>query len=74
VSSAEVLLHCRCGWSRNALTDRRVAVVVPALNEAQSIGALVRSMPWHLIRECVVLGTIPSLNEELELGSYFVSA
>jgi glycosyltransferase involved in cell wall biosynthesis len=30
-------------------------VVIPALNEAQSIGALVRSMPWHLIGECVVV-------------------
>jgi len=37
------------------LTDPRVAVVVPALNEAQSIGALVRSMPWHLIKECIVV-------------------
>ena len=37
------------------MTDPRVAVVVPALNEAQSIGALVLSMPWHLIRECIVV-------------------
>jgi glycosyltransferase involved in cell wall biosynthesis len=37
------------------LTDARVAVVIPALNEAQSIGPLVRSMPWHLIRECIVV-------------------
>ncbi len=42
-------------WSHSALTDARVAVVIPALNEAESIGPLVRAMPWHLIAECIVV-------------------
>jgi glycosyltransferase involved in cell wall biosynthesis len=32
-----------------------VSVVIPALNEAESIGAVVREMPWSLIRECIVV-------------------
>jgi glycosyltransferase involved in cell wall biosynthesis len=32
-----------------------VSVVIPALNEAESIGAVVGEMPWHLIRECIVV-------------------
>lgn len=35
--------------------NARVAVVIPALNEAQSIGAMVRMMPWELITECIVV-------------------
>jgi len=34
---------------------RRVSVVIPALNEAESIGSVVRSMPWHEIEECIVV-------------------
>jgi glycosyltransferase involved in cell wall biosynthesis len=30
-------------------------VVIPALNEVESIGPLVSAMPWHLIAECVVV-------------------
>ena len=33
----------------------RVSVIIPALNEAESIGQVVRSMPWHLIAECIVV-------------------
>lgn len=32
-----------------------VSVVIPALNEAESIAAVVREMPWNLIRECIVV-------------------
>jgi glycosyltransferase involved in cell wall biosynthesis len=32
-----------------------VSVVIPALNEAESIAAVVREMPWALIRECIVV-------------------
>jgi glycosyltransferase involved in cell wall biosynthesis len=31
-----------------------VSVVIPALNEAENIGAVVRELPWGLILECVV--------------------
>lgn len=34
---------------------RRVSVVIPALNEAESIGSVVRSMPWGEIAECIVV-------------------
>ena len=30
-------------------------MVIPALNEAESIAAVVREMPWGLIRECIVV-------------------
>ena len=33
----------------------RVSVIIPALNEAESIGHVVRSMPWPLIAECIVV-------------------
>ncbi len=32
-----------------------VSVVIPALNEAESIGTVVRSMPWGSIDECIVV-------------------
>ena len=32
-----------------------LSVVIPALNEAESIGAVVRSMPWESIDECIVV-------------------
>src|ERR1700712_3512647 len=32
-----------------------LSIVVPALNEAESIGEVVASMPWHLIAECIVV-------------------
>ena len=33
----------------------RVSVVIPALNEAVSIGSVVRSMPWDEIAEFIVV-------------------
>ena len=35
--------------------DHGVSVVIPALNEAESIAAVVREMPWALIHECIVV-------------------
>jgi glycosyltransferase involved in cell wall biosynthesis len=32
-----------------------VSVVIPALNEAENIAAVVRELPWPLIRECIVV-------------------
>lgn len=32
-----------------------VSVVIPALNEAESIGRVVASMPWNRIAECIVV-------------------
>jgi glycosyltransferase involved in cell wall biosynthesis len=35
--------------------QRRVSVVIPALNEAESIGSVVAAMPWNEIAECIVV-------------------
>jgi len=32
-----------------------ISVIIPALNEAESIGAVVQSMPWGEIAECIVV-------------------
>jgi glycosyltransferase involved in cell wall biosynthesis len=32
-----------------------VSVIIPALNEAENIAAVVREMPWDLIQECIVV-------------------
>jgi glycosyltransferase involved in cell wall biosynthesis len=32
-----------------------VSVIIPALNEAESIGTVVKSMPWATIAECIVV-------------------
>jgi glycosyltransferase involved in cell wall biosynthesis len=32
-----------------------ISVIIPALNEAESIGQVVSEMPWHLIAECIVV-------------------
>ncbi len=32
----------------------QVSVIIPALNEAESIGRVVAEMPWELIAECIV--------------------
>jgi glycosyltransferase involved in cell wall biosynthesis len=32
-----------------------ISIIIPALNEAESIGQVVASMPWHLIAECIVI-------------------
>jgi glycosyltransferase involved in cell wall biosynthesis len=33
----------------------RISVIIPALNEAESIGAVVNAMPWGEIIECIVV-------------------
>jgi glycosyltransferase involved in cell wall biosynthesis len=33
----------------------QISIIIPALNEAESIGQVVRSMPWRLIAECIVV-------------------
>jgi glycosyltransferase involved in cell wall biosynthesis len=33
----------------------KVSVIIPALNESESIGQVVRSMPWDEIAECIVV-------------------
>lgn len=35
--------------------QRRVSVVIPALNEAESIASVVSAMPWNEIAECIVV-------------------
>ena len=37
------------------MNDTSISVIIPALNEAESIGPVVASMPWHLIAECIVV-------------------
>ena len=33
----------------------QISIIIPALNEAESIGHVVSEMPWHLIAECIVV-------------------
>jgi glycosyltransferase involved in cell wall biosynthesis len=37
------------------LSDSKISVIIPALNECESIGHVVASMPWALIAECIVV-------------------
>lgn len=37
------------------MSVKDVSVIIPALNERESIGYVVRSMPWSLIAECIVV-------------------
>src|SRR3981081_4468567 len=32
-----------------------ISIIIPALNEAESIGHVVAEMPWRLIAECIVV-------------------
>ena len=32
-----------------------ISIIIPALNEAESIGQVVSEMPWELIAECIVV-------------------
>ena len=32
-----------------------ISVIIPALNEAESIGQVVAEMPWNLIAECIIV-------------------
>ncbi len=54
-----------------------VSVVIPALNEEESIGAVVREMPWNLIRECIVVdngSTDATASEATAAGARVVTA
>ena len=33
----------------------QISIIIPALNEAESIGHVVAEMPWNLIAECIVV-------------------
>ena len=33
----------------------KISIIIPALNESESIGHVVAEMPWHLIAECIVV-------------------
>ena len=33
----------------------QISIIIPALNEAESIGHVVRELPWHLLAECIVV-------------------
>ncbi|HEX9200432.1 MAG TPA: glycosyltransferase family 2 protein [Acidobacteriaceae bacterium] len=33
----------------------QISIIIPALNEAESIGRVVAEMPWHRIAECIVV-------------------
>jgi glycosyltransferase involved in cell wall biosynthesis len=37
------------------MTSSRISVIIPALNECDSIGHVVSSMPWSNIAECIVV-------------------
>jgi glycosyltransferase involved in cell wall biosynthesis len=37
------------------MNEPSISVIIPALNEAESIGHVVASMPWPLIAECIVV-------------------
>jgi len=39
----------------NLQTGKHISVVIPALNEQESIGYVVGSMPWSIIAECIVV-------------------
>ena len=57
--------------------DHRVSVVIPALNEAESIAAVVREMPWPLIHECIVVdngSTDATAAEASAVGARVVAA
>jgi glycosyltransferase involved in cell wall biosynthesis len=52
-----------------------VSVVIPALNEAENIAAVVRELPWDLIRECIVVdngSTDATAAEALAAGARIV--
>lgn len=37
------------------MTNSNITVIIPALNESESIGHVVKSLPWTLIAECIVV-------------------
>ncbi len=42
-------------WRRGPKGLAQISVIIPALNEAESIGHVVGEMPWGLIAECIVV-------------------
>lgn len=53
-----------------------VSVVIPALNEEENIAAVVRELPWNLIRECIVVdngSTDATASEAASAGARVVS-
>jgi glycosyltransferase involved in cell wall biosynthesis len=55
----------------------QVSVVIPALNEAESISSVVRGMPWGLILECIVVdngSTDATAAEAVAAGAKVVAA
>jgi glycosyltransferase involved in cell wall biosynthesis len=54
-----------------------VSVVIPALNEAEVIAAVVRDLPWDLIHECIVVdngSTDATAAEALSAGAKVVTS
>lgn len=47
------------------MSSSKISVIIPALNECESIGHVVASMPWSLIEECIVVdnGSIDGTDE-----------
>jgi glycosyltransferase involved in cell wall biosynthesis len=37
------------------MSSSKISVIIPALNERESIGHVVASMPWSLLAECIVV-------------------
>ncbi len=37
------------------MTESGISVIIPALNECESIGQVVASLPWSMIAECIVV-------------------
>jgi glycosyltransferase involved in cell wall biosynthesis len=33
----------------------QISIIIPAINEAESIGQVISEIPWHLIAECIVV-------------------
>lgn len=54
-----------------------VSVVIPALNEAENIAAVVRELPWDLIHECIVVdngSTDATAAEALAAGARVIAS
>jgi glycosyltransferase involved in cell wall biosynthesis len=52
------------------MPPRGVSLIIPALNEAETIGAVLRELPWSLLTECVVVdnGSTDATAEEALLN------
>jgi glycosyltransferase involved in cell wall biosynthesis len=59
------------------LSLAEVSVIIPALNEAENIAAVVGEMPWDLIRECIVVdngSTDDTAAKALSAGARVIAA